>query len=170
MLPQFVKDRVKDGARYIAEDQGFVTIVFIDIVDFDSIFAMYDPPDFIKFLDELFQKFDEICEANGCVKIETVGKTYLVCAGLKDSDLNLSPELSSMSHAQRALEMATDVIRNCQHIRVKNGDPLQVKIGVNTGPVTAGVVGHHKPQFSLVGDTVNTASRMGSTLIFPNMI
>jgi len=58
MLPKFVKDRVKEGSRYIADDQGEVTVIFCDIVDFDLIFAQYEPADFISLLDELWQKFD----------------------------------------------------------------------------------------------------------------
>jgi phospholipid-translocating ATPase len=170
LLPAFVKKRVKDGARYIAEDQGTVTILFCDIVDFDSICAEYSPQELTAFLDGLFQKFDQLCSAIGVTKIETVGKTYMACSGLKDSEAELDPSLREVSHARRAIELGLAMISLTNSIRLKSGFQLQVKIGINSGPVTAGVVGHHKPQFSLVGDTVNTSSRMCSTLESANSI
>jgi class 3 adenylate cyclase len=78
-------------------------------------------------------------------KIETVGKTYMGCAGFRDSDNQLSTEQLNMSHARRALELAVDILRVIKTKKLKNGDPLLMKIGINTGKVTAGVVGHHKP-------------------------
>lgn len=108
--------------------------------------------------------FDLLCETHGITKIETVGKTYMATGGLKDSEAELSQELLSKSHALRVTEMAVDCMRRVENVFLKNGDKLQLKIGINTGPVIAGVVGDHKPQFSLVGDTVNTASRMSSTI------
>jgi magnesium-transporting ATPase (P-type)/class 3 adenylate cyclase len=170
LLPAFVKKRVKDGARYIAEDQGCVTVVFCDIVDFDSICAEYLPVELTAFLDLVFKKFDQLCSAIGVTKIETVGKTYMACAGLKDSEAELDPSLKDVSHSRRGLEMGLAMISLCQSLRLKNGFQLQLKIGINSGPVTAGVVGYHKPQFSLVGDTINTASRMCSTIESPNTI
>ena len=170
LLPAFVKKRVKDGARYIVEDQGTVTVVFCDIVDFDSICAEYSPVELTAFLDSVFQRFDQLCSAIGVTKIETVGKTYMACAGLKDSEAELEPSLKEVSHSRRAVELSLAMISLAQTLRLKNGFQLQVKIGVNSGPVTAGVVGYHKPQFSLVGDTVNTASRMCSTIESPNSV
>lgn len=81
-----------------------MTIIFCDIVDFDSIFAQYEPEEFISFLDEVWQKLDELCDNHGVVKIETVGKTYMACAGLKDSESALGPELLAMNHGRRAIE------------------------------------------------------------------
>ncbi|OMJ78300.1 hypothetical protein SteCoe_21934 [Stentor coeruleus] len=170
MLPPFVRNRVKEGVRYIADDQGEVTILFCDICDFDSICKEYTPPEISTFLDQLFSSFDALCENAGVTKIETVGKTYMACAGLKDSDKDLPQHLRRQPHARRTIELGFAMIQEVNSIQLKNGSTLQVKIGINSGHVAAGVVGYHKPQFSLVGDTVNTASRMCSTLDSPNSI
>lgn len=170
LLPSFVKKRVKDGIRYIAEDKGTVSVIFIDMCDFDNIVADYTPQELTFFLDDVFGRFDKICESLGVTKIETVGKTYLACAGLKDSETEMTSNILSVPHARRCVEMGLSVIREANKVILKNGEGLKFKIGINSGPVTAGVVGYHKPQFSLVGDTVNTASRMASTLIKCNSI
>ena len=169
-MPEFVRKRVKDGERYIADDKGIVTVLFFDMCCFDDIVVLYTPQELTTFLDEVFGVIDKLCETIGVTKIETVGKTYLACAGLRDSDIFMDSGLTKISHARRAVEMALAVIREVKKIRLKNGNPLMFKVGINSGPVTAGVVGYHKPQFSLVGDTVNTASRMSSTLTEPNTV
>ncbi|CAG9315347.1 unnamed protein product [Blepharisma stoltei] len=170
LLPAFVRNRVKKGVRYIAEDQGTVTVLFCDIYDFDRICKEYSPIELTTFLDALFQRFDQLCDVVGVTKIETVNKTYMACAGLKDSEAEMSESLKEVSHARRCIEMGLSIIKDISSIKLKYGPNLEVKIGINTGPVTAGVVGYHKPQFSLVGDTVNTASRMCSTLEKTNTI
>lgn len=172
LLPSFVIAQVKDReiGKYIAEDQGNVTVIFCDIYDFDNICSLYKPQELTAFLDEVFQQFDGLCQLNGVVKIETVGKTYMACAGLGYVDADLPTELKSVSHARRAAEFAFDLLRASKGYKIKNGKPLQLKIGINSGPVISGVVGYHKPQFSLVGDSVNTASRMCSTIEKVNSI
>jgi phospholipid-translocating P-type ATPase (flippase) len=170
MLPPFVKNRVKDGCRYIAESQAEVTIIFCDIGQFEKICKEYKPFELTRFLDTVFSRFDSLCESTGVTKIETVGKTYMACAGLKDSDKDLPPHLRKENHGRRAVEFALSILQEISEIQLKNDNKLQVKIGINSGPVSAGVVGQHKPQFSLVGDTVNTASRMCSTLESYNSI
>lgn len=170
LLPPFVKNRVKDGIRYIAEAQDDVSVLFCDICDFESICREYKPNDLRQFLDSLFRIFDNLCENTGVTKIETVGKTYMACAGLTDSDQELPDYLRQVPHARRIIELAISIISEVSLIRLTNGNTLQVKIGINSGSVIAGVVGYHKPQFSLVGDTINTASRMCSTLNEANSI
>ncbi|OMJ85620.1 hypothetical protein SteCoe_13034 [Stentor coeruleus] len=170
LLPEFVKKRVKEGVRYIAEDKGTVSVIFCDMYDFDKIINLYTPQELTNFLDDIFGRIDLICENFGVSKIETVGKTYLACAGLKDSESGMDSALIKVPHARRAIEFAISIIKEMEKIQLKDGSSLMFKIGINSGPVTAGVVGYHKPQFSLVGDTVNTSSRMCSTLTEPNAI
>ncbi|OMJ88768.1 hypothetical protein SteCoe_9233 [Stentor coeruleus] len=170
LLPEFVKKRVKEGVRYIAEDKGTVSVVFCDMCDFDKIVNLYTPQELTYFLDDVFGRIDLLCENLGVSKIETVGKTYLACAGLKDSESVMDPMLIKVPHARRAVELGLAIMKEMEKIELKDGSTLMFKIGINSGPVTAGVVGYHKPQFSLVGDTVNTSSRMSSTLTDPNSI
>ena len=165
ILPEFVRKRVKEGVRYIAEDRGTVSILFCNINEFDRIVATYSPQELTKFLDKTFRKFDELCEKVGMTKVETVGYTYMACAGLTDSENELNSKLANVSHARRAVEMAIGIKNECQNVFLMDGSELEVKIGIHSGEVAAGVVGSHKPQFSLVGDTVNTASRMATTAI-----
>ena len=164
LLPNFVKKRVNDGVRYIAEEKGVVSVIFCDICEFDKIIEDYSQSELFALLDDLFSRFDKICESVGVSKIETVGKTYLACSGLKDFDSDLNSSINEICHARRAIEMAFAVLQESSKTLLKSGEYLKMKIGIHSGPVVAGVVGFHQPQFSLVGDTVNTASRMASTL------
>ena len=163
LLPSFVINKVKTGIYYISIDQGVVSVLFCNICNFEELTSDLTPPELTGFLDELYGKFDQLCEILGVTKIETVGKTYMASAGIKDSEMELDSYLSSISHARRLVELALGMIRIVQKTHLK-GARVNIKIGVNSGPVRAGVVGYHKPQFSLVGDTVNIASRMASTL------
>jgi len=167
LLPGFVKEKVRQGIRYLVEDQGIVTIMFCDIYNFDKICATHEPLELTELLDGLFFLLDQLCDVHGVSKIETVNKTYMACGGLKDSEVGLTQELLAKSHALRIVELALDILKRLENVCLKNGEKLQVKIGINTGSVVAGVVGEHKPQFSLVGATVNLASRMCATSKHP---
>ena len=170
LLPGFVKERVKQGVRYIADYQSCVTVLFCDICDFDKICATHSPNELLELLDRFFGILDQLCDKHGVTKIETVNKTYMVCGGLKDSEDQIPVLILAQHHALRCLELGLEIIERVQQVYLKTGEKLQVKIGITTGPVIAGVVGEHKPQFSLVGDTVNTASRMCTTCTQPDCI
>jgi len=169
LLPAFVKEKVRQGVRYLAQDQGVVTIMFCDIYNFDKICVSHEPRELMEMLDGYFFLLDKLCDVHGVSKIETVNKTYMACGGLKDSEASLSPKLLAKNHATRIVNLALDILKRIEPICLKTGEKFQVKIGINTGPVVAGVVGEHKPQFSLVGATVNLASRMCSTTKRPDL-
>lgn len=168
LLPSFVKEKVKQGIRYLAEEQGMVTVMFCDIYNFDNICATHDPKELTELLDGFFFLLDKLCDIHGVSKIETVNKTYMACGGLKDSEVGMRAELRDKNHAIRIIELALDILKRLETCFLKDGEKMQVKIGINSGPVVAGVVGEHKPQFSLVGATVNLASRMCSTIDHPD--
>jgi len=170
LLPEFVCSRVKNGVKFIAEIQPLVHILFCEICDFDHIIKDYEAEEVLTLLNHIYEKFDEICENCGVTKVETVGKVYMACTGVKESEQDLSLELPRVSQAQRLLYFAFEIIAAMEQYRLADGQPLRIKVGIHSGKVIAGVVGYHKPQFSLVGDTVNTASRMCSTLTEQNAV
>lgn len=171
LLPDFVKNRVKQGVTYIEEKEE-VTIIFCDIFNFDLICATHESNELLELLDKFFAVLDQLCEKHGVTKIETVNKTYMICGGLlSDSEeANLPLEIRKLNHAERCVEVALQILKKIEPVYLKTGKKLQVKIGINSGKVIAGVVGEHKPQFSLVGNTVNTSARMCTTLTAPDKI
>lgn len=138
----------------IANDEGIVSILFIDIMGFSDFVATHTPESLVAILDAVYSTFDELCVKNGVQKMETVGKTYMACAGL---------EGTRADHAHALVEMAEEIISLMGRCLDMHGDPITCRIGIHTGRVISGVVGLKRPQFSLFGDTVNTASRMQST-------
>ena len=98
-------------------------------------------------------------------KIETVGKTYMACAGLKECEIDFSLDRSySRNCANRVINLALEIMKySTQFTWGEKGTHINLKIGIHNGPVIAGVIGFHKPQFSLIGDTINTTSRVTST-------
>ena len=157
LMPKFVQEQLQNGITQLSKDQGNVTILFCDICNFDELIK-YQSVSIITFLNNMFRIFDNMCIAEGVQKIETVGKTYMAACGLKDVPLPNDIH----SPAQRIVNLAVAVMLYVQrnYSTACNGKPLIMKIGVHFGKVFAGVIGYHKPQFSLIGDTVNTTSRV----------
>jgi class 3 adenylate cyclase len=150
VLPRRIADRLKDAPGEIIADRfASATVLFSDIVGFTELSTRLPPEELVKRLDEIFTKFDEIADQLGLEKIKTIGDAYMVCGGVP---------LRRADHAEAICEMAIRV-RDC--VDQMEGD-LQVRIGVHTGPVIAGVIGKKKFIYDVWGDTVNTASRMES--------
>ena len=162
LLPKFVLDEVQNpfelaNGASLAREVGDVAILFCDIADFDSIVKKYEG-NVVFLLDKIVRRFDDLCVLHGIQKIETVGKTYMAVGGLRQVEQALPPDLKVFNSTQRTLNLAKDMMR-C----IKEFDDIQLKIGIHVGSPVMGVIGYHKPQFSLIGDAVNTASRHCAT-------
>ncbi|ESO86153.1 hypothetical protein LOTGIDRAFT_129572, partial [Lottia gigantea] len=154
MLPQKVANQLKNGQQVEAEKFDQVTILFSDIVTFTTISAACSPLDIVNMLNNLYERFDNLTNQHGVYKVETIGDAYMVVCGVPESTKN---------HAPPVARFALDMIQDAAQVKSpKTGKPIQIRVGVHTGPVVAGVVGVKMPRYCLFGDTVNTASRMES--------
>jgi adenylate cyclase len=131
-----------------------VTILFADIVNFTGMVAELTPAQVISLLDDIFSAFDTLVEQYRLEKIKTIGDAYMVVGGLPEPRLD---------HATATAEMALGMIEAVRAYRRRTGIPMHVRIGMNTGPVTAGVIGRRKFIYDIWGDAVNVASRMESS-------
>ena len=125
--------------------------MFADLVGFTPLSAQMSPKALVEMLNEVFSRFDALTEKYGLEKIKTIGDAYMVAGGL--------PTPRS-DHAILVANMALEMREVVENLETPTGDRLQVRIGINTGPVAAGVIGTKKFTYDLWGDTVNTAARM----------
>jgi class 3 adenylate cyclase len=153
MVPVSIAARLKQTQGVIADAFAEVTVLFADLVDFTPRSQQIAPEQVVQFLNELFSVFDQLAQRHGLEKIKTIGDAYMVAGGLPDP----RPD-----HAEAAADMALAMREEVARRRDPSGRPLQVRIGIDTGPVVAGVIGTSKFSYDLWGDTVNTASRMES--------
>ena len=160
ILPGPVAERLKSSNQTIADGFADVTVMFADIVNFTHIAEGMAPTQVFAMLNRIFSSFDELAEKFGLEKIKTIGDAYMVAGGLNQGDTDYSDAIADMALAMR------DVLRNDFSV---NESHLEVRIGIGTGPVVAGVVGKKKFIYDLWGDTVNIASRITSEGV-PGMI
>jgi class 3 adenylate cyclase len=153
VLPAPIAARLKQGEEVIADGFPEVTVLFADLVDFSRRSQETTPERVVRMLDDLFSALDGLAERYGLEKIKTIGDAYMVAGGLPQP----RPD-----HAEAVAEMALAIREEVARRVDPSGQPLQVRIGIDTGPVEAGVIGTSKFSYDLWGDTVNTASRMES--------
>jgi class 3 adenylate cyclase len=153
VLPAPIATRLKAGEAVIADAFPEVSVLFADLVDFTRRSRRIGPAQVVATLNELFSVFDRLAQRQGLEKIKTIGDAYMVAGGLPQP----RPD-----HAEAIAEMALAIRDEVARRTDPSGQPLQVRIGIDTGPVEAGVIGTSKFSYDLWGDTVNTASRMES--------
>jgi guanylate cyclase len=153
VLPVSIAERLKGASGSIADHVDGASVLFADIVDFTPLAQRLSPTEVIDTLDRLFSLFDNLVERHGLEKIKTIGDCYMAAAGVPDP---------CADHADRAALLALDMRAAVTTSATNVHGPLELRIGINSGPVTAGVIGHKRFLYDLWGDAVNTASRMES--------
>jgi class 3 adenylate cyclase len=153
VLPASIAIRLKQTEAVIADGFPDVTVMFADIVDFTRRSERIAPEQVVESLNDLFSVFDQLARERGLEKIKTIGDAYMVVGGLPEPRPDHADAVAEMALAMRA-EVAGHVD--------PGGQPLAVRIGIDSGPVVAGVIGTSRFSYDLWGDTVNTASRMES--------
>jgi adenylate cyclase len=153
ILPQAIVTRLHDGETTIADQLSNVTILFSDLVGFTKLSSRLSAGDLVRLLNGLFSEFDRLALSLGVEKIKTIGDAYMVVGGLPEPRAD---------HAHAVADMALGMIEAVDRINRDLPVPLQMRIGIHSGDVVAGVIGTHKFAYDIWGDAVNIASRMES--------
>jgi len=154
VLPPSIADRLKDGESPIADRYDDVAVLFADIVGFTKTASNLNPDDLVTGLNSVFGAFDGLARERGLEKVKTIGDAYMVVAG--------APEARDDGLKQIA-DLALEMCEASERVTLDGVNPIELRFGIDVGPVVAGVIGTSKFTFDLYGDTVNTASRMEST-------
>ncbi len=153
VLPEPIAQQLKQYPSIIADSFEAVSVLFADIVGFTEFSARTSPKELVKILNLIFSKFDQLAEQHGLEKIKTIGDAYMAVAGLPTP----RPD-----HAIAIAEMALDMQAEMARLGNQTGEAFKLRIGINSGPAVAGIIGIKKFFYDLWGDTVNVASRMES--------
>jgi class 3 adenylate cyclase len=153
ILPASIANRLKQSTATIADRYSEATILFADIVGFTKLSQQLDADALVQVLNEVFTRFDVLTEKHGLEKIKTIGDCYMVVGGVPEA---------MVDHCAAMARMALDMLDALGQFNAHRGLNLDIRIGLNTGAVIAGVIGKKKFIYDLWGDAVNTASRMES--------
>jgi adenylate cyclase len=153
ILPASIAHRLKEKHETIADGFAEATVLFADIAGFTLLAASRSPREVVDLLNDIFSEFDHLAEKHGVEKIKTIGDAYMAVAGLP---------VHSPDHATAIVELALDMQDAVSRRSAAGHGLISLRIGINTGPVVAGVIGMKKFIYDVWGDTVNTASRMES--------
>ena len=160
VLPGPVIRRLNHGESIIADRFEEVSVLFADLVGFTKHSARTTPAALVEYLNRLFSEFDALARELGVEKIKTIGDAYLAVAGLPDPN----PD-----HAAAIANMALGMIDRLERVNTQFDCPLQIRIGIHSGPLVAGIIGTHRFSYDIWGDTVNVASRLEANSL-PNRI
>lgn len=153
ILPKAVVDRIDAGAGMVADHVHDATILFADLADFTPFASRLSPADLVIFLNRIFSAFDQLTDRFGTERIKTIGDSYMVAVGVTEA----RPD-----HAEAGARMALAMLDEIDKIRREGEADIGLRIGLNSGPVVAGVIGERRFAYDIWGTTVNLASRMES--------
>ncbi len=154
ILPPAIAERLKRNEVNIAQGHADVTVMFADIVGFTRMTEELSPVETVKILNDIFTIFDDIADKHGVEKIKTIGDAYMAAAGLDSG--------AQIHYADAVANMALEMQHQIDEYRKRTGERIEVRIGIGTGPVVAGVIGKRKFIYDMWGDTVNIAFRMAA--------
>jgi adenylate cyclase len=160
ILPKKIVARLNGGETVIADHLLNVTILFSDLVGFTKLSSRLSAAELVRLMNQLFSEFDRLALSLGVEKIKTIGDAYMLVGGLPEPRAD---------HADAVADMALSMIGVVERINHELATPLQMRIGIHSGDVVAGVIGTHKFAYDIWGDAVNIASRMESHSL-PNRI
>ena len=153
LMPAQVAERLKRGEITIADDCAETTVLFADIVGFTPLASKMHAIELVDFLRGIISRFDQLAGEHGIEKIKTIGDAYMAVCGAPEAD----PE-----HAQKMARFAQAMIESTRNVKGPDGEHFELRVGLHSGPLAAGVIGERRMAFDLWGDTVNTAARMES--------
>jgi adenylate cyclase len=153
ILPKSIAERMKLGETNIADSYEEVTVLLADLVGFTALSAHIDPGQIVKLLNEIFSAFDLLAEKHGLEKIKTIGDAYMVAGGIP---------FPKAGQAEAIADLALDLQDEIGRLNREYNTSVRIRIGINTGPLIAGVIGRKKFAYDLWGETVNIACRLES--------
>jgi adenylate cyclase len=153
VLPEAIVERLKTAPGTIADAFDEVTVLFADIVGFTALAQTMSASELVTLLDDVFRRFDDMADERGLEKIKTIGDAYMVASGVPGA---------RHDHADAIADLALGMVGAVNEVARARSLELDIRIGIASGPVVAGVIGRHRFIYDLWGDTVNTASRMES--------
>ena len=153
IIPKSIADQLKKDSKLISMDNPEISVLFADIVSFTVMSEKTSSEKIVGFLNDMFSKFDDLTESYGVEKIKTIGDSYMVVAGMP---------VARKDHTLILFNLAKEMVKISKTFNDHNGNPIKLRIGLNSGPAVSGVIGKSKFAFDVWGDTINTAARLES--------
>ena len=153
IMPKSIAEKLKNNIKTISMDNPEISVLFADIVSFTEMSEKISSEKIVGFLNDMFSQFDDLTETYGVEKIKTIGDSYMVVSGMP---------VQRKDHALTLFNLAKEMIKISAQFEDHNGNPIKLRIGINSGPAISGVIGKSKFAFDVWGDTINTAARLES--------
>ena len=153
IMPRSIAEKLKNNIKTISMDNPEISVLFADIVSFTEMSEKISSEKIVGFLNDMFSQFDDLTETYGVEKIKTIGDSYMVVSGMT---------VQREDHALTLFNLAKEMIKISAQFKDHNGNPIKLRIGINSGPAISGVIGKSKFAFDVWGDTINTAARLES--------